>query len=213
MALDSPPMDVRSRLVFLRWRSKRGFPSWRFAWWLLLYVEDSLARLPMLLLGPTAGAVIGTAVAVSELSSVTIDGKRVATVPSVWDVLLPALLGGIGGLILLTLGSALWGLVPYFTRGDDTWQALMPGQAASELVCKTEVPVGVDQLGAMECVVRRPCGELIVTDDLLPRTNPYGVIAHLDVPLEAGTYQARWYATEHRRRIHEVARVRRTFAP
>ena len=58
-------------------------------WWLLLYVEDSLSRLPMLLLGPTAGAVIGTAVAVSELSSVTIDGKEAAAVPSVWDVLYP----------------------------------------------------------------------------------------------------------------------------
>lgn len=181
-------------------------------WWLLLYVEDSLSRLPMLLLGPTAGAVIGTAVAVSELSSVTIDGKEAAAVPSVWDVLLPALLGGFGGVVVLTICSAIWGVLSYFVfGGDDIWESLMPGQGAVELRCKTEVPVGPDRLGAAECVIKRPSGALEVTDDLQPRHNPYGVIAHIDLPLEAGTYETRWYATEHKRRIHEVARLKRTF--
>lgn len=52
----------------------RGFPRWGFPLWLLYYVEDQLAKLPSLLLGPTLGAVIGTSVAVSELGTVRVDG-------------------------------------------------------------------------------------------------------------------------------------------
>jgi hypothetical protein len=201
-------------LRYPKWHSEHRFPRWRFLWWLLLYVEDSLARLPMLLLGPTAGAVIGTAVAVSKLSSVSIDGNVVAAVPSVWGVLLPALLGGIGGIAALTMLSAIWGLVSYFVfGGDDIWEAVMPGQGAVELLCRTNVPVGVDRLGATECIIRRPSGVFQVTDELHPRQHPYGAIAHVDRPCEAGTYEARFYATEQTRRIHEVARVKRTFAP
>jgi hypothetical protein len=198
--------------MYPRWQSGQHFPRWRFLWWLLFYVEDSLSRLPMLLLGPTAGAVIGTAVAVSELSRVAIDGKVAAAVPSVWDVLLPALLGGIGGLVALTMLSAIWGLLSYFAfRGDDIWEAMMPGQGAVEILCRTAVPVSVDQLGATECIIRRPSGAFQTTDELHPRHHPYGAIAHVDLPLEAGTYETRFYATEHKRRIHEVARVKRTF--
>ena len=202
-----------AKLRFPRWREETQFPRWRLIWWLLLYVEDSLSRLPMLLLGPTTGAVIGTAIAVSELSSVTIDGKLAAAVPSVWDVLLPALLGGLGGVVVLTTCTAIWGMLSYFALGgDDIWEAVMPGQVAIELRCKTEVPVGFDRLGAAECVIKRPSGVFQATDELRPREYPYGTIAHIDDPQEAGTYEARWYATEHKRRIHEVARVKRTFA-
>jgi hypothetical protein len=203
---------MQSILRFPRWRSERRFPKWRLVWWLVLYVEDSLSRLPMLLLGPTAGAVIGTAVAVSELSTVTINGKVAAALPSVWEVLLPALLGGIGGVVLLALCSAMWAAVSYLILGgDDVWRAVMPGQGAVELMCKSDVPVGVDQLGAAECVVRRPSGAFVTIDEFIPRHHPFGVIVHLDPPLEVGTYEARFYATEHRRRIHEVARIKRTF--
>jgi hypothetical protein len=202
-----------AKLLFPKSRSVERFPRWRLVWWLLFYVEDTLSRLPMLLLGPTAGAVIGTAVAVSKLSSVTIDGKVAAAVPSVWNVLLPALLGGLGGVVVLTLFSAIWGLLSYFVfGGDDIWEAVMPGQGPVELTCKTEVPVGPDQLGAAECVIKRPSGLFQVTDELRSRHSPYGVLAHIDAPLEEGTYEARWYATEHKRHIHEVARIKRTFA-
>lgn len=142
------------------------FRRWRFVWWLLFYVEDALSRLPMLLLGPTMGAVIGTAIAVSELSSITIDGKVAATVPSVWDVLLPALLGGVGGIVVLTLLSAIWGLVSYFLLdGDDVWAATMPGQGAVELVCRRDVPVGVEWRGATRRPLRSALGSLPFAQD------------------------------------------------
>ena len=181
-------------------------------WWLLLYVEDSLSRLPMLLLGPTMGAVIGTAVAVSELGSVTIDGKTAAAVPSIWDVLWPALLGGLGGVVVLTIYSVARGVLSYFVcGGDDNWVGRVNGGMV-ELVCKTEVPVGPDQLGAMECVIKRPSGAFSTTDEFVPRPGePYGVIATAILALdETGTYKVRWYATEHERRLHEVARFRTT---
>jgi hypothetical protein len=72
----------------------RGFPRWGFRLWLLYYVEDQLAKLPSLLLGPTLGAVIGTSVAVSELGTVRVDGVLAAAPASVSAVLWPALLGG-----------------------------------------------------------------------------------------------------------------------
>jgi hypothetical protein len=199
-----------AKLRYPRWQRVPRFPRWRFAWWLLLYVEDSLARLPMLLLGPTMGAVIGTAVAVSRLSSVRIDGKAAAGVPSVADVLWPALLGGIGGVVALALLAAAWGFVSYLLLGgDDIWEARMNGTLV-ELVCKAAVPVGPDQLGAMECVMRRPSGAFDATGEVTPRPgDPYGVIATAIRGFdEGGTYRVRWYATEHKRRLHEVARMK-----
>ncbi|HEV2973998.1 MAG TPA: hypothetical protein VGX69_03255 [Solirubrobacteraceae bacterium] len=158
------------------------------------------------------GAVIGTAIAVSELSSITVEGRHVAAVPSVWDVLLPALLGGVGGIVVLTMFSAISGLVSYFVLdGDDVWTVVMPGQGAVELVCRREVPVGVEQLGAVECVIRKPSGTFQTTDEMRPRHHPYGAVAYIDGPLEAGIYEARFYATEHKRRVHEVARIRQAF--
>ena len=205
-------LAIAPTLVYPKGRSGARFPRWRVVWWLLFYVEDALSRLPMLLLGPTMGAVIGTAVAVSELSSVRIDGRLAAAVPSVWDVLLPALLGGMGGIVILAVLSAIYGWGRYFIgAGDDVWTATMPGQGAAEVICRTDVPVAVDQLGAVECVVRRPSGTFLVTDELRLRHSPNGAIAYIDGPLEAGTYEVRFYATEHKRRVHEVARIRRTF--
>jgi hypothetical protein len=125
-------------LRFPRWQpGAGGFRRGGFPWWLLFFVEDSLATLPMLLLGPTMGAVIGTAVAVSRLSSVRIDGQLAAAVPSVGDVLWPALLGGIGGVIVLVALAAVWGLVSYFyLGGDDVWEARVYAEGAMvELVC------------------------------------------------------------------------------
>jgi hypothetical protein len=75
-----------------------GFPRVAFAWWLFYCVGDALQQLPLVFLAPTVGAVIGTSFAVSAGSSVTIEGHGVATVPSFWDVLLPALGGAVGGI-------------------------------------------------------------------------------------------------------------------
>jgi hypothetical protein len=63
--------------------------------------------LPLVLLAPTFGAVIGTSLAVSDGSSVTIEGHAVAAVPSFWYVLGPAVGGAVGGIVLLALGAAV----------------------------------------------------------------------------------------------------------
>jgi hypothetical protein len=206
-----------AKLLFPKSRSVERFPRWRLVWWLLFYVEDSLSRLPMLLLGPTTGAVLGTAIAVSELSSVTIDGKVAAAVPSVWDVLLPALLGGLGGIVVLTIGSAIWGALRYLAfGGDDIWEAVMPAtlrdRGTTELRCKPGAQASITQLEMTECVIKRPSGAFEATAEYVVQPEPYGLLVRISNPQEAGTYEVRWYATEHKRRVHEVARIKQTFA-
>lgn len=202
--------------MFPKPEAASGFARWGFAGWLLLYVEDTLGRLPMLLLGPVLGAVVGTAVAVSELGTVTIDGKLAAAPPSVWDVLWPAVVGSVGGIVVLTLLAAGWGIVSYFWHGDDTWEVVIerhPGQSGGELiqlVCKSEVPADPNQLGAQEVIIQRPSGDFDRTDIFTPRPGkPYGVIATGIRSLnEPGNYRIRWYATEHRgKRTHEIGRT------
>jgi hypothetical protein len=83
------------------------------------------------------------------------------------------LLLGLGVIVVLALLSTIWGLVSYFLLdGDDVWAATMPGQGAVELVCRRDVPVGVEQLGAVECVIRKPSGAFQITDELHPRHHP-----------------------------------------
>lgn len=166
-----------------------------------------------MLLAPTVGAVIGTSLAVSEGSSVTIEGHAVATVPSFWDVLGPAVGGAVGGIVLLALGAAVWGRVSYARRGDDVWVATLHEQWGLLLLCRNEeVPADPARLGAVECIVKRPSGEFDRTDALPPFPGKrHGLIATgIRGSSEAGTYEVRWYATEHRARLHEVARMRLT---
>jgi hypothetical protein len=199
-----------------------GFPRWGFAGWLLFYVEDTLGRLPMLLLGPMLGAVIGTAVAVSELGTVRIGGKLAAAPPSVWDVLWPAVLGGVSGIVVLTSLAAGWGVFSYFRHGDDTWEILIerhpsaPSGELVQLVCKGDVPADPNQIGAQEVIIQGPSGDFDRTDMFSPRPGkPYGVIATGIRSLsEPGTYHIRWYATEHRgKRTHEISRTTYSIEP
>jgi hypothetical protein len=215
-----PSLQSDPKPMYPRPEAASGFPRWGYLRWLLLYVEDTLGRLPMLLLGPVLGAVVGTAVAVSELGTVRIDGKLAAAPATVWDVLWPAVLGGVSGIVVLTLLAAIWGVISYLALdGDDTWKILIeqdPSASAGELVeliCKGEVPADPNLLGAMEVYVKRPSGEIDRTDMFTPRPGkPYGVIAAGVRSLgEPGEYRVRWYATEHRgRRTHEVARAKHT---
>jgi hypothetical protein len=217
-----PSLPSDQNPMFPRPEAASGFPRWGFPGWLLFYVEDTLGRLPMLLLGPVLGAVIGTAVAVSELGTVRIGGKLAATPPSVWAVLWPAVLGGIGGITVLTVLATGWGMFSYWRYGDDTWEVVIErhpsesGGGLVQLVSKGEVPADPNQLGAQEVIVRRPSGDFDRTDMFSPRPGkPYGVIATGIRSLnEPGIYRIRWYATEHRgKRTHEIGRATYTESP
>jgi hypothetical protein len=211
-----PSLPSDQNPMFPKPEAASRFPRWSIAGWLLLYVEDTLGRLPMLLLGPVLGAVVGTAVAVSELATVRIGGKLVAAPPSVWDVLWPAVLGAVGGIVVLMLLAAGWGILSYFRHGDDTWEVVIeqhPSGSRGELVqlvCRGDVPADPNQLGAQEVIIQRPSGDFDRTDMFTPRPGkPYGVIATGIRSLnESGTYRIRWYATEHRgKRTHEIGRA------
>lgn len=78
------------------------------------------------------------------------------------------------------------------------------------LLCRNEdVPADPSRLGAVECVVERPSGGFDHTDALPPFPGrPHGLIATGIRGLgQEGNYEVRWYATEHRARLHEVARM------
>lgn len=178
------------------------------AWW--VYTENALSSLPMLLLGPTTGAVIGTAVAVSELATVKIDGRTAAAVPSLGDVLWPALAGGVGGVLALAILSALWAITSFYFRGGlGVWETRITDDVPV-LVSQKESPTPSSQLGAVDCVLRRPSGKCEWTDDLTRRGSSVdGVVATSVQPIsEPGAYELRWYATEHRHWIHEVANLK-----
>lgn len=186
-----------------------GFPRWGFLLWLLYYVEDQLAKLPSLLLGPTLGAVIGTSVAVSELGTVRVDGVLAAAPVSVWAVLWPALLGGVGGVAVL---SGFWGLVgtvSYFAcGGDSAWTPRVREPSAVELLCKPGSPLGPLDLGG-GCVVRFPSKRYEGAGGISVLPGEPGVMALGLTPLTGpGTYLIRWYGTEGRGRSHEVARMK-----
>jgi hypothetical protein len=207
-----------SELMYPTPQPEKGFRRLGFAWWLLYYVQAQLARLPFLLLGPTLGAVIGTAVAVSKLSSITIDGKVAAAVPSVWDVLLPALLGGLGGIVVLTLCAVIWGIFSYFRRGDDNWEAHVEAQVSGKgngvwtyLSKKPEALVVQSQLGRIEVVTQWPSGDFYRLAVPPPATHQHAILGTAISDFrESGTYLVRWYATEHKAHWHEVARAKYT---
>lgn len=61
----------------------------------------------------------------------------------------------------------------------------------------------------MECIVQAPSGEYAWSDAFALRVGPpYGVMVTAFKGLEQpGKHRVRWYATEHRGRLHEVARM------
>jgi hypothetical protein len=182
----------------------------RIAAW-LVYTESTLSSLPMLLLGPTVGAVIGTAVAVSKLATVEIDGKTAAGVPSLGDVLWPALAGGAGGVFLLAIISAVCGIASFYRRGGiGPWETKINDENVPVLVSRKESPTPSSQLGAVDCVLRRPSGKCEWADTFTRRGSSVdGVVATSVKPIsEPGAYELRWYATEHRRWIHEIANLK-----
>jgi hypothetical protein len=200
-----PPSFVGSGKPLERFSRSRLVFSW------LLFAEGRMSHLTMLLLGPTLGAVIGTAVAVSDLSTTTINGKVVATVPSLWDVLWPALAFGAGGVAVLMLGCVAVGVVLSYRSGIGPWEAKIADDGTPVLRPRSESPTTRGQLGAVDCVLKLPSGKYEWSDRLEDgHEGMYGAVSAPDVePVkEPGVYEMRWYATEHKRLIHEIARLK-----
>jgi hypothetical protein len=165
-------------------------------------------------------AVIGTAVAVSELGTVRVGRVVAAAAPSMPDVLLPAVAGAASGVLVLAAITALWGACSYFKGGfkggDDNWQALVAPLVSGQGVCailyaKPEALVDQSRLGSIEVVARWPSGTFYRSAASRPAPHPYAVV-HQAISdfTEPGTYLVRWYATEHKARLHEVARAEHT---
>jgi hypothetical protein len=180
-------------------------------WRLVLRTERALGRLPMLLLIPVGGAFVGTAWSVTH-PSLKIENGLIVGQASFWEVLLGALVGGV--VIFFALIGVMfavgWFYYRVLDRGDDVWEAVYV-DGNFELRCKAENPVHVRDLGAVECRVRMPSGAMLTSDHagvLMMREQPVqGYIVRFELPKEAGMYEARWYAMDGERKLHEIARI------
>lgn len=196
----------------------KNFPKWRRFWRCVYAAEAAQGRLPMMLWGPTIGAVGGALVAL-DLHPEVIRHGLVVSVPSSGEVVAGAGIGAALGVAAAFLFAFLWAGGRYFMRGDDTWEPICDPAPESasvvfELRCRVSPPQHVETLGHKEAAVKRPDGtiqliptisimqrEVCVGDEqnMVPATyfrfNPWGV---------TGEYEVRWYGTN--RKHYEIAR-------
>jgi hypothetical protein len=136
------------------------------------------------------------------------------------DLLTAAVIGAIGGLLLVRLGFFLFYLALYplsYWKNKD-WYAhlhIVDGAGGGiffwELVCLATPPIDVRvSMVYMECLVIDPHGdEHWILDNLLSVSpDPTAVCGKLQSSI-SGKYSVRWYATYGERRLSEV--TRRTF--
>ena len=185
----------------------RGALFWR-CWYA---TEDALSRLPMLILIPTLGAIIGTAWGVSHPPQ-TVDAGLVVAQQSFWGVLVAALIGGVAATIVLVLLISVTLYVRYlYFGGDAGWTGVYGGAVqdllAFELQCKAAHPIHPDTLGAMSCVLKPPGGPCLSPDRSGLRINPMGCIFHFALGQGPATTR-RWYAMRGKARLQEVARYK-----
>ncbi len=204
---DGPPMR------FPRWRVFRR--SWSAT-------EAALARLPMLVLVPTAGAIVGSAWGVSHPFQ-TIRRGLVVGQASFGRVLVSALVGGVVGLLALIglVWVCIWAW--YRLRGDAAWEVgwslyskePRPGilSTASTVIlrCTGVPPVSVSALGHVEAVIRLPSGDFrrmpqhgMGSDE---HTLTFSATGGGGAP-PPGKYEVRWYGTTAGRKRYEIARSR-----
>jgi hypothetical protein len=166
----------------------------------------------MMLLGPMIGAFAGAWFQLHEHPEVIRHGV-VVSIPSVGEVAAGIAVGtllGIGGAFLLAF---TWAAVRYRLWGDKVWQATHLS-SDREMVFdlrnrRKDMPADPSHLGAVECLLKTPAGEIIDYDGRLePRRNPYGLIARFPIEPEPGVYEARWSVAREGQRLHEVARVK-----
>jgi hypothetical protein len=172
--------------------------------------EGALGRLPMMILSPVIGAIAGTWWQL-ERSSEVIRHGLVVGVPSTPDVLAGTIIGALGGIVVGLSLAFVWAGVSYFARGDRVWETLYTGSVEGmmffQLSCKAGIVADPSHLGAIECLLRKPSGELVTYNGpLMPRHNPYGVTARFQMEPEVGIYKCRWSATREDERLHEIAR-------
>lgn len=171
----------------------------------------------MVLLIPVAGAIIGTAWAVSHPVKETVRHGVVVSHASFWHVLLLAVAGGVGGIVVVAGVIVLGAIAYYRLRGDRTWHAHYSGdkdgRATFELRKRpSALPTHVATLGAVECAVKTPRGAILSSED---RTNPVGwfagpeaFAAYFSMDRENGEYEVRWYVARGRTHLQEVARLK-----
>jgi hypothetical protein len=189
------------------------FPRWRVFWRTWSGTEQRLGTLPMVIVTPAVVSLFATVWAVSNPSEIERRGVvRLVPQPLV-NVVMNALFGGVVG-VLAVIGVVFVGVWIWYRLlvGDATWDARY-GETTHEFMffdlrCKPPVPVASSTLGAVECMVKTPGGQVMtaVGPGNVWASNPVGIRAQFHIRRELGVYSVRWYAARGQSRLQEVAR-------
>ena len=136
---------------------------------------------------------------------------------SVWKLALAAVIGAVGGLLLVPGSLFTFELVRYpLSRYRDAWEArpgrTMADEVLFELVCKVHPPVEVSTLGYMEFRVKDSSEASLRLLDGELDANPGKVVAWCKLKPCPGAYEARWYASTKRRKLYEITRIKAEIA-
>ncbi|MGZ6569337.1 MAG: hypothetical protein ACXVHB_34115 [Solirubrobacteraceae bacterium] len=131
--------------------------------------EAALGSLPMVVLTPVVGAIVGTAWATAQPTREVVRHGVVGADGSFLHALLFAAAGAALGIALMTTAASLWLAAAYWVRGDPAWEASLEfvdktkngiHTRGSSAILRTvsNPPVDVATLGDVEAVLRQPGG-------------------------------------------------------
>ena len=185
-------------------------------WRLVFWTEQMLGKLPMVLLMPVIGAIIGTAWAVSHPFKSFVRHGIVVSHSTFWHVLLLAVIGGVGGIVVLAGLVVLCGIAYYRVRGDSTWYASTRAcERARDIELRRKVSpfrLTLKRWAIRNAWSKRRAEECWAEDPANPAGRFGGpeafAVSFDDAKREDGVYEARWYAPAGQPRLHEIARVK-----
>jgi hypothetical protein len=187
------------------------FPRGRLFWRLYYSTETTLGRLPVVILIPTASAIVGTAWGASHPSE-TISKGLVVSQASFGSLLLTSLVGAVIALLALIGLVFVATIVLYrLLNGDAIWEAVYSPSTEGisvQLRCKEGVTADPVRLERIECLLEKPSGEIVENDGPLTcRHSPQGWVADFHLEPEPGRYKVRWSAQREGQRWREIART------
>jgi hypothetical protein len=188
------------------------FPRHRLLWRVYYSTETTLGRLPVVILIPTASAIVGTAWGASHPSEIISKGLVVRQA-SFSSLLFTSLIGAVIALLVLIGIVFVTTFVWYrLLGGDAVWEAVYSGSTEGtvfvQLSCKQGLMADPVRLELIECLLEKPSGEIVENNgSMTRRDSPLGWIARFHLEPEPGRYKVRWSAQREGQRLREIART------
>ena len=165
----------------------------------------------MVVVAPTIASIGATAWALSHPSLTIHKGLVVAEQP-LWHAVLNGVLGGV--VVLLALIGLIFVCFWIWYRllgGDAVWETTYSGSTDGivfvQLSCKQGLTADPVRLELVECLLKKPSGEIVeYPGPLIRRHSPQGWVARFQMEPEPGRYEVRWSAQREGQHLREIAR-------